>query len=213
MKYFLKTIALYSILSVCSIAVQAQSVNQIKIALAAAANPFAYVQDKLHKKFKVDTVSIYSTTSFIGLADSIAYTGKVGQVYGPFKGNKILLKVLAKLPNTFYHVNHIVLDTALYSTVFADSLATTIINKIQNKTSSFADMALTYSADYVSAAKGGNLGWFARGAMLQALDKEIAKHKKGDLFKVWTPTGLHIVSITDNPKKDHGFVLLLRVFL
>ena len=213
MMHFKKIITLYSMVVLNCCIVKAQSVAQIKTALATATNPFAYVQDKLHKKFKVDTVSIYSTTSFIGLADSIAYTGKVGNVYGPFKGNKILIKVLAKLPNTFYHVSHIVLDTALYSTVFADSLANKIIDKIQQKNSSFADMALTYSADNISAAKGGNLGWFARGAMLQALDKEIAKHKKGDLFKVWTPTGLHIVSITDNPKKDHGFVLLLRVFL
>ena len=213
MKYILKLITLVCIVANSCFTLNAQSVAQIKAALTTAANPFEYVQDKLHKKFKVDTISIYSTSSFIGLADSIAYKGKVGQVYGPFKGNKILIKVLAKLPNTFYNVNHIVLDTALYSSVFADSLANTIINKIQKKTSSFADMALTYSADNISAAKGGNLGWFARGAMLQAMDKEIAKHKKGDLFKVWTPTGLHIVSITDNPKKDHGFVLLLRVFL
>jgi hypothetical protein len=30
---------------------------------------------------------------------------------------------------------------------------------------------------------------------------------------VWTPAGLHIVTIRDNPKKDNGFALLLRVIL
>jgi parvulin-like peptidyl-prolyl isomerase len=74
-------------------------------------------------------------------------------------------------------------------------------------------MASTYSVDHYSALKGGDLGWFIRGAMLAQLDRAIANHKKGDIFKVWTPAGLHIVTIRDNPKKDNGFALLLRVIL
>jgi hypothetical protein len=49
--------------------------------------------------------------------------------------------------------------------------------------------------------------------MLPQLDEAIASHKKGELFKVWTPAGLHIVTIKDNPKKDDGFALILRVIL
>jgi parvulin-like peptidyl-prolyl isomerase len=210
LKKIITAICLYCLSVVTT---HAQTVAQIKAALQTAANPFEYVQDKLKKKFKVDTVSIFSTSNFVGLADSIAYKGKIGSVHGPFKGNKVLIKVLAKLPNTFYRVSHIVLDTSIYTRVFAEALADTIIERINNKSSNFADMAATYSADNVSAAKKGDLGWFARGAMLEALEKEIVKHKKGQVFKVWTPSGLHIVSMTENPKKDNGFALLLRVFL
>ena len=188
-----------------------QSVSQIKKELEIEQNPFQYVKEKLKKKFVVDTVTIISTTSFMGLPDSLAYYGKVGKVYGPFPGNNILIKVLAKVPNTFYHVSHIVLDTAIFKKQFADSLASNIINRIKSGNSSFATMAGTYSSDAVSAAKGGDLGWFIRGAMLPQLDAAIANHKKGELFKVWTPAGLHIVTINDNPKKDNGFALLLRV--
>ena len=74
-------------------------------------------------------------------------------------------------------------------------------------------MAGTYSADRGSSSRGGDLGWFVRGAMLPQLDEAIAAHKKGDIFKVWTPAGLHIVTIKDNPKKDNGFALLLRVIM
>ena len=149
----------------------------------------------------------------MGKADSLAYKGKVGKVYGPFRGENILIKILVKAPNTFYHVNHIVLDTAFFRYKFADSLADNIIQRIRSGQTSFADMASTYSADQSSSNKGGDLGWFVRGIMLPQLDAQLARHKKGELFKVWTAAGCHIVKIADNPKKDVGFALMLRVIL
>ncbi|MBC7688585.1 MAG: peptidylprolyl isomerase [Aquabacterium sp.] len=193
--------------------VKSQSVTQIKKELDTTRDPIGYVKYKLKKKYKIDTVTVMSTSSFLGLADSLAYKGKIGKVYGPFKGANYLIKVLAKVPNTFYHVSHILIDTSTFSRSFADSLASNIIKKIKTDSSTFETMARTYSADNATAAKGGNLGWFIRGAMLPQLDDAIAAHKKGDIFKVWTPAGLHVVTITDNPKKDNGFALLLRVFL
>ena len=190
-----------------------QSTAQIKKELDTTRDPIGYVKYKLKKKYKIDTVTVMSTTSFLGLADSLAYKGKIGKVYGPFKDANYLIKVLAKVPNTFYHVSHILLDTSTFSRKFADSLAGNIITKIKTDSSTFSSMARTYSADNASAAKGGDLGWFIRGAMLPQLDEAIAAHKKGEIFKVWTTAGLHVVTITDNPKKDHGFALLLRVFL
>ena len=195
------------------ITIHGQSLTQIKKELEATPDPLGYVKYKLKKKYKVDTVAIISTTSFIGLPDSLAYRGKTGKVYGPFKGNNVLIKILAKVPNTFYHVSHIVLDTAIFKKQFADSLATSIVNRIQSGNSTFETMAGTYSADRGSSSKGGDLGWFVRGVMLPQLDKAVAAHKKGEIFKVWTPAGLHIVTIKDNPKKDDGFALFLRVLL
>ena len=195
------------------ITVHGQSLTQIKKELEATPDPLGYVKYKLKKKYKVDTVAIISTTSFIGLPDSLAYRGKTGKVYGPFKGNNVLIKILAKVPNTFYHVSHIVLDTAIFKKEFADSLATNIMNRILSGNSTFETMASTYSADRGSSSRGGDLGWFVRGVMLPQLDKAVAAHKKGDLFKVWTAAGLHIVTIKDNPKKDDGFALFLRVLL
>ena len=96
---------------------------------------------------------------------------------------------------------------------FADSLADVIIGKIRSGNSTFAAQASVYSADIPSAIKGGDLGWFVQGVMLPQLDAQITKRKKGELFKVWTTAGLHIVKIADSPKKDVGFALLLRVIL
>ena len=209
----MKRIVVTFLLIACATSLYCQTLAQIKKELESTTDPLGYVKYKLKKKYKIDTVSVVSTTSFMGLQDSLAYKGKTGKVYGPFRGSNILIKVLAKLPNTFYHVTHIVLDTSVFKKDFADSLASRIIRRIQSGEKTFGDMAATYSADPGSAIKGGDVGWFVRGMMLPQLDQAIVSHKKGDLFKVWTPAGLHVVTIKDNPKKDNGFALLLRVIL
>lgn len=190
-----------------------QSIAEMRKVLDTTSDPVGYVKYRLKKKYKIDTVGVMSSSSFIGLADSLAYKGKLGKVYGPWKGANYLIKILAKVPNTFYHVSHILLDTVLFKRNFADSLSSKIITKIKSGASSFEDMATIYSVDRASIKKGGDLGWFVRGAMLQQLDEAISKHKKGDIFKVWTPGGLHIVTIKDNPKQDNGYALFLRVIL
>jgi hypothetical protein len=205
---------LFSLLFTCFLfSGQSQTIAQIKKILDTTSNPIGFVKFVLKKKYFIDTVAVVTTGSFMGKADSLAYKGKTGKTYGPFKGENILVKILYKAPNTFFHVNHIVLDTSTYSKSFATALADTIMEKIQSGRSTFASMASTYSADYSSAVKGGDLGWFVRGIMLPQLDDAIAKHKKGELFTVWTAAGLHIVKIADNPKKDIGYALLLRVIM
>lgn len=193
--------------------IYAQSISQIKKELETTPDPIGYVKFKLKKKYKIDSIVVVSTANFMGIADSLTYHGKVGKVYGPFKKANYIIKILFKAPNTFYHVQHIVLDTAVYSKKFAETLADSMIYKINNKIETFAKMASTYSADNQSAIKGGDLGWFVKGIMLPQLDAELTKRKKGELFKVWTQAGLHVVRIVDNPKKDTGYGLLLRVIL
>ncbi|MBP6431418.1 MAG: peptidyl-prolyl cis-trans isomerase [Ferruginibacter sp.] len=209
----MKKLVFIGILISCVFASNAQSLTQIKKELEATPDPIGYVKFKLKKKYKIDSIVVVSTANFMGIADSLTYHGKVGKVYGPFKKANYLIKLLFKAPNTFYHVQHIVLDTAVYRSKFAESLADSIINKINSKTETFAKMASVYSADYQTAIKGGDLGWFVKGIMLPQLDRELVKRKKGELFKVWTEAGLHVVRIVDNPKKDTGYGLLLRVIL
>lgn len=192
---------------------QAQTLAQIKKELETTPDPIGYVKYKLKKKYFIDSVIVLSTNNFLGKADSLAYKGKVGKVYGPFKKDNILVKILVKAPNTFYHINHILLDTSVYRPRFATGLADSIMSKVKNGTATFTVMARTYSSDNESALNGGDLGWFVRGVMLPQLDAQLSKHKKGDIFTVWTAAGLHIVSVTDNPKQDNGYALLLRVIL
>ncbi len=209
----MKKIILFFFFTGLICAAKSQTIAQIKQVLDTTSNPIGFVKYVLKKKYFIDTVTVISTQQFMGKSDSLAYHGKTGKTYGPFKRENILVKILTKAPNTFYHINHILIDTGVFDKNFAESLADSIIWKIKNKTSTFAAQASIYSADYESSAKGGDLGWFIQGVMLPQLDKEMVKHKKGDLFKVWSSSGLHVVSIADNPKEDTGYALLLRVIL
>jgi hypothetical protein len=173
-----------------------------------------YVKDILKKRFKIDTVIVTRTSVFRSMADSLAYLGKEKKVYGPFEqqGTRFLVQVLAKSPNLFYRISQIFIDTSVFRHKFADSLGNVILAKIKDGSASFEQMAQTYSMGGESVTKG-DLGWVARGVLFPQLEKEVAKRKKGEVFKLWSPNGLHIIKKTEEPKQDTGFALMMRVFL
>ncbi|HNH22838.1 MAG TPA: hypothetical protein PLY26_11860, partial [Ferruginibacter sp.] len=123
----MRKLALFIVFAVLACEANAQTIAQIKKVLDTTSNPIGFVKYVLKKKYYIDTVTIVSTKEFIGIADSLAYRGKTGKTYGPFKKEKILVKILTKAPNTFYHVNHILIDTAVFDSAFALAMADTII--------------------------------------------------------------------------------------
>jgi hypothetical protein len=191
---------------------QKKSIAQIKKEMEAAQNPVAYVRDTLKKKFRFDTIVVTRINSYHGIADSLAYHGKIRKVYGPYDKGKFLVQVLGKIPNTFYRIGQIYLDTTVFKRKFADSIANSIVERIKNGTSTFEDMAQTYSMGGEGITKG-DLGWIAQGVLVPEIEAEVKKHKKGDIFKVWTKAGVHIIRKTENPKQDNGYALMMRVFL
>ena len=154
------------------------------------------------------------TSRFNSLADSLAYKGKIKKVYGPFSepGSRFLVQVLAKLPNTFYRVSQIFIDTSIFRYRVADSLGRSIISRINNKEDNFEHLAQTYSMCGEASTKG-DLGWVAKGTLMPQIEKELIKHKKNEVFSIWTVNGLHIIKETAEPKQDDGIALMMRIFL
>ena len=188
------------------------NVSQIRAALTQSPNPVLYAKQILQKRFKIDTVIVTRTRNFSSLADSLAYTGKEKKVYGPYgpKGSQFLVQVLTKAPNQFYHISQIFIDTSVFRLRIADSLGNLIIRKLRDSGATFDQMAKTYS---MGGEGGGDLGWIARGAMQPTIEHEVNAHKKGEVFRIWSANGLHIIRKTDNPRQDTGFALLMRVWL
>ena len=193
---------------------QKMTIAQMKIELEKSPNSPLYAKQILKKRFKIDTIVVTRTSLFHSMADSLAYHGKIKKVYGPFeqKGERFLVQILAKSPNLYYKVSQIFIDTSLFSRKFADSIGNMIIQKIKDGSTSFEQMARTYSMGGESATSG-DIGWIARGVLMPEIEREIAKRKKDEVFKIWTPNGLHILKRTAEPKQDTGFALVLRVFL
>jgi hypothetical protein len=207
-----KLLTLLLLFAACyGLCAQKPTTTQMKASIEAAQNPVAYVRDVLKKQYRIDTVIILNTTHFSGIVDSLAYHAKIRKVYGPFD-KKFLVQVLAKVPNTFTRISQVFIDTSLFTRRIADSLANSIVERVQSGAASFEDMAQTYSMGGEGATKG-DLGWISRGSIIPAMEAAIAKRKKGEVFKVWTKAGVHIIKKTSEPKQDTGFVLMLRVIL
>ncbi|MEO6315197.1 MAG: peptidylprolyl isomerase [Chitinophagaceae bacterium] len=209
----MKHIIIILLLIACGLQPFAQklTIAQIKTNLEAAQNPVAYARDVLKKQYKIDTIIVLNSTHFSGIADSLAYHGKIKKVYGPYD-KKFVVQVLAKLPNTFTRISQVFIDTSIFTRRIADSLANSIVERINTGAASFEDMAQTYSMGGEGTTKG-DLGWIARGSIIPEIGKELAKRKKGEVFKVWTKAGVHVIKKASDPKQDTGFALMLRVIL
>jgi hypothetical protein len=193
---------------------QQKSITEIKTELEKSPNSPLYVKDVMKKKFILDTIVVTRTTHFSSLADSLAYRGIIKKVYGPYsmQGKKFLVQILARMPNTFYRISQIFIDTSVFRYRMADSLGKSILSKLKNNQDSFERLAETYSMGGESITKG-DLGWVARGSIIPAIDRQLAKTKKGEVFMVWSSNGLHIIKLTDGPKQDNGAALMMRIFL
>jgi peptidyl-prolyl cis-trans isomerase C len=69
----------------------------------------------------------------------------------------------------------------------------------------FAQLATKNSQDTGSAARGGDLGWFAKGTMVPQFDAAVWQLKVGEISDVVeTDFGYHVIKATD--KRPEGFV-------
>lgn len=211
--YNMKKIIAFCLLisTVVSADAQKKTIAQIKQELEKSTNPPLYVKEILKKKFMLDTIAVMRTDQFMSLPDSLAYKGKIKKVYGPYDKGKILVQILAKLPNTFNHISQVFIDTSVFTKKMADSLSNDILIRIKNGSASFEDMADTWNMGGQSAPRG-DIGWVATGALVPEIERELRKHKTGESFKVWTKTGVHIIRKT-GVKQDTGFALMMRIFL
>jgi peptidyl-prolyl cis-trans isomerase C len=75
----------------------------------------------------------------------------------------------------------------------------------------FAELAKTRSQDPGSATKGGDLGFFGRGRMIQPFEDVVfAMTKKGEFSEVFeSPFGFHIIQLTD--RKPAGVKMFSEV--
>jgi peptidyl-prolyl cis-trans isomerase D len=79
----------------------------------------------------------------------------------------------------------------------AKAEAEDLLKQIRNG-SDFAELARQHSDDPGSAAQGGDLGFFARGAMVPEFDKTVFSMEVGDVSEpVHTQFGFHVIKLTE----------------
>lgn len=85
----------------------------------------------------------------------------------------------------------------------AEAKAKEIADRVRRNPASFADVAKKESQDPGSAAQGGDLGFFARGAMVKPFEDAAFAAKKNDIVgPVKSDFGYHVIRVTDiRPEK------------
>ncbi len=133
--------------------------------------------------------------------DSLVFNAAEGTVVGPvFTGDAFkVAKVLdSRVGPDSVKASHILINPATEGGMDkAKAKADSIANLIRNG-SSFAELASKFGSD-ATKDKGGDLGTFARGAMVPAFEEAVFNGKTGDIQVINTQFGVHVVRI-DNQK-------------
>jgi peptidyl-prolyl cis-trans isomerase D len=131
--------------------------------------------------------------------DTVMFQASAGFVYGPYLSNgsyKLAKLVDSRVGPDSVKAKHILISPVAgvaKALVTADSIK----KIIESGKKTFADMAQTYSVDKGSAAKGGELGTFGRGAMVPVFEDAVFNGKKGEIKVVVSQFGVHIIQIED----------------
>lgn len=85
-------------------------------------------------------------------------------------------------------------------------LAQSILNLIKTNPTSFEEAAKDKSEDRITAVKGGDMGYFPKGLMIEAIDKVVFDPQKARVGEVYgelvqSTIGYHIIKLTDHRKK------------
>ncbi len=81
-----------------------------------------------------------------------------------------------------------------------------LLKQVRQNPASFADLASKNSQDPGSATNGGDLGFFARGAMVKPFDDAVSQMKSGEIAgPVESPFGYHIIRLTEIRGGGGGF--------
>ncbi|WP_316802156.1 SurA N-terminal domain-containing protein [Pedobacter nototheniae] len=129
--------------------------------------------------------------------DSAVFSLPAGSFYGPkLSGNsyKVVKVIATRFSPDSVKASHILIDPAKVggddkALKLADSLKALVV-----KGSSFAELAKNYSVDG-SKDKGGELGTFARGAMVPEFENAAFDGQTGDIKVVKSQFGYHVIKI------------------
>ncbi len=174
--------------------------NDIKDEFTTVVDPAAFVNINSDVPFDP---SFYKKDDLSPELGEFAFSGKVGDIYGPYKDNNSwkLAKIqqFQELPDSV-EARHILIKVTTQEEL---PLATAKIDSIKNliiKGQKFEDLARTLSEDPGSANTGGSLGWMRRGMMVKPFEDAAFFGKQNDLQVVNTQFGVHLLQVTSRGK-------------
>jgi hypothetical protein len=112
-------------------------------------------------------------------------------IYGDYLHGLVAQKLAGQVP----HVEKKVRASHILLPANKKKLAEQVLAKAKAG-QNFAKLAKKYSTDKTSAAKGGDLGYFAKGQMVPAFNNAVFSMKPGEIRMVKSQFGWHIIRLT-----------------
>ena len=153
--------------------------------------------------YSIDTLAV---NAFSDEAYQDLKKAKIGDTFGPVPSPKgyELIHLLKVIPTSekLVRASHILISQQgddEKNKLLADS----IYNALNNG-ADFKALAIKYSKDPGSAARGGDLGWFGRGMMIKEFENVCFSAKVGVVQKpIKTSFGYHIILVTDESSSKY----------
>lgn len=176
-----------------------KSFAETKEKFAQSKNPMRFAS--VNSEIKPDTRYLKkSEIRDVALVDYV-FSGK-DEVFGPYGSGytmRLARVVDRKVMPDSVKASHILLRTTKTVKKLADSIMQAL-----NSGADFAVLAKKYSEDKNSAVKGGELGWFGKGQMIPAFQEVAFKTAKGEIAKVDTQFGTHIIKVLDRGEEHEN---------
>lgn len=178
------------------------NIIQLREDLAKADDDTLFVAQNSELSDELPSAPIWVKKAMINVElDSLLFNAANGTVAGPVMENGYYIvakKVTERFQPDSCKARHILIQPTENSEAavkVALDLRDSLFIAIQNG-ANFAELAIKFSKDG-SAKDSGNLGWFAKGAMVAEFNDSCFISKKGDFKKVNSQFGFHIVNILD----------------
>ncbi|MDA3853921.1 MAG: peptidylprolyl isomerase, partial [Bacteroidales bacterium] len=126
-----------------------------------------------------------------------AFTNEIGDVYGPYQENetyKVVKLAGREMRSDSVMASHILVQEA--SAERTNELADSLFTLLKANKKQMSSLAEEFSKDEGSASNGGDLGWFNDGAMVKPFNDAAFNGKIGDVQKVKSQFGTHLIIVT-----------------
>lgn len=133
------------------------------------------------------------------LYDSLMFSAEIGYIYGPYRDEGMFklakLDTVRFLPDSV-KARHILIQPTQNQTQEQAEARIDSLKQAIEAGADFAQLATQHSADQASATKGGDLGWITEGQMVKPFNDTCFTAQPGELKKVYTQFGIHLVQVT-----------------
>ena len=133
------------------------------------------------------------------------FSSEKGTVYGPYQTSQGVYRLakLAEVQNRpdSVEARHILIAPTQTMSLDSINKRMDVLKLAIEKGADFGDLAQKNSEDKGSAIKGGDLGWFSEGAMVDEFNEACFTSSRGDISVITSQFGVHLIEVTKTSRK------------